>query len=133
MFGTGAMIMLDETACTVRASQVIARFYDHESCGQCSQCREGTQWLDQILARIARGKGLPEDAELLKSLARGMAPGKTICALADAAAIPTLALVRNFREELEAHARDGSAPAGTVPFAERDSDERHVRLEGSAT
>ena len=100
MLGTGAMIMLDETACTVRAMQVIARFYEHESCGQCSQCREGTQWLAQIFARIERGQGRKEDIELLSSLANGMAPGKTICALSDAAAIPTLSAIRLFKDEL---------------------------------
>ena len=56
MLGTAAMIMLDETACVVRAMEVIARFYDHESCGQCSQCREGTQWLHQIFRRIEHGQ-----------------------------------------------------------------------------
>ena len=110
MLGTGAMILLDATACVVRASAVVARFYDHESCGQCSQCREGTQWLSQILARLENGKGREEDVELLTSLASGMAPGKTICALADAAAIPTHAVVRHFREELLAHVHHGGCP-----------------------
>ncbi|HVS11364.1 MAG TPA: NADH-quinone oxidoreductase subunit NuoF, partial [Planctomycetota bacterium] len=96
MFGTGAMIVLDQTACLVRASEVIARFYDHESCGQCSQCREGTQWLHEIFRRIERGGGVSEDLETLTSLAKGMAPAKTICALSAAAAIPTLAVLRHF-------------------------------------
>jgi NADH-quinone oxidoreductase subunit F len=103
MFGTAAMIVLDETACVVRASRVIARFYDHESCGQCSQCREGTQWLSQIFRRIEEGEGKPDDIATLESLARGMAPGKTICALSDAAAIPTLAVIKHFRAEIQAH------------------------------
>jgi NADH-quinone oxidoreductase subunit F len=117
MLGTGAMIILDETACTVRAMEVIARFYDHESCGQCSQCREGTEWLHQIFARIERGEGRPEDVELLTSLANGMAPGKTICALSDAAAIPTHAIVRHFRHEIEEHVRLGGCPSriGAAP------------------
>jgi NADH-quinone oxidoreductase subunit F len=110
MLGTGAMVILDESACTVRAMKVIARFYDHESCGQCSQCREGTQWLSQIFARIERGQGRAEDIELLSSLANGMAPGKTICALSDAAAIPTHAAVKHFRAELEEHVRLGRCP-----------------------
>jgi NADH-quinone oxidoreductase subunit F len=110
MFGTGAMILLDETACVVEASAIISRFYEHESCGQCSQCREGTQWLHQIFRRIEEGRGLPEDIELLSSLAHGMAPGKTICALSDAAAIPTHAVVKNFRAELEEHVRLGRCP-----------------------
>ena len=110
MFGTGAMIVLDATACVVRASEIIARFYDHESCGQCSQCREGTQWLSQIFHRIEAGAGKVEDIDMLVSLARGMAPGKTICALSDAAAIPTLAVVKHFRAELEEHVRSGGCP-----------------------
>jgi NADH-quinone oxidoreductase subunit F len=118
MFGTGAMIVLDDTVALAEAERIIARFYEHESCGQCSQCREGTQWLDQILQRIATGKGKPEDPALLESLSRGMAPGKTICALADAAAIPTLALLKGFRPEIEAQARTGQAPAGTAPLSE---------------
>ena len=73
MLGTASMIMLDDTACTVRAMEVIARFYDHESCGQCSQCREGTEWLHQIFARLEHGQGRMEDVELLTSLANGMA------------------------------------------------------------
>ncbi len=110
MLGTGAMIVLDESACTVRAMEVIARFYDHESCGQCSQCREGTEWLHQIFARLERGEGRAQDIDLLDSLASGMAPGKTICALSDAAAIPTHSIVRHFRAELEEHVRLGRCP-----------------------
>ena len=110
MLGTVSMIFLDETACTVRAMKVIARFYDHESCGQCSQCREGTQWLYQIFARLESGHGRKEDIELLSSLAHGMAPAKTICALADAAAIPTHAIVKHFRAELEAHVEHRGCP-----------------------
>ena len=110
MLGTGAIMVLDETACTVRAMEVVARFYDHESCGQCSQCREGTQWLYQIFRRLENGEGKVEDVELLDSLAHGMAPGKTICALADAAAIPTHAIVRHFKDELMEHATLGRCP-----------------------
>jgi NADH-quinone oxidoreductase subunit F len=107
MFGTGAMIVLDETACVARASLVIARFYDHESCGQCSQCREGTQWLSQIFERLCDGRGRMEDLDLLQDLAGGMTPAKTICALSDAAAIPVQTVLRHFREELEEHVRRG--------------------------
>ena len=113
MFGTGAIIVLDETASIAQIMEVTLRFYDHESCGQCSQCREGTQWLHQVFKRIARGAGKREDIDLLVSLASGMAPGKTICALSDAAAIPTHAVVKHFRAELEqcvALGRDPFAP-----------------------
>jgi len=122
MLGTGAMVMLDETTCTVRSMEIMARFYEHESCGQCSQCREGTQWLHQILQRIEAGQGRMEDIDLLTSLCNGMAPGKTICALSDAAAIPTHSLVRHFRHELEEHVhlggcplKDGTQPAAALP------------------
>ena len=119
------MIILDETACVVRASQVIARFYDHESCGQCSQCREGTHWLHQIFARIEGGQGRMEDIELLSSLAHGMAPGKTICALSDAAAIPTHAVVKHFRDEIEEHVRLGRCPL-KPEGAKRRAQEAHA-------
>jgi len=111
MLGTGAIIVLDDTASVPRAMKVMARFYHHESCGQCSQCREGTEWLHQIFARIEDGQGRMEDIDLLTSLANGMAPGKTICALADAAAIPTHSTVRHFRAELEAYVKNGGRPA----------------------
>jgi len=102
MFGTGAMIILDETACVVRSALVLARFYEHESCGQCSQCREGTEWLEQIIARLLDGRGQSGDIDLLTDLCNGMTPGKTICALSDAAALPVLAALRHFRSEFEA-------------------------------
>jgi NADH-quinone oxidoreductase subunit F len=111
MFGTGAMIILDETASVVRSALVLMNFYEHESCGQCSQCREGTQWLAQVFQRIHDGHGKPEDIPLLADLAYGMAPGKTICALSDAAAIPTHSVIRNFRDELEEYVREGGHPS----------------------
>ena len=98
--GTAAMIMIDDHTSMARVMEIISRFYDHESCGQCSQCREGTQWLSQIFRRIAHGKGKADDVATLEALAKGMAPGKTICALSDAAAIPTLSAVRLFKDEL---------------------------------
>ncbi len=116
MLGTAAMIVMDEDTCMVRAHEIIARFYEHESCGQCSQCREGTQWLHQIFHRIEVGKGRMEDIDMLVTLSRGMAPGKTICALSDAAAIPTLAVVQHFRGEFEEHVNKQACPflpAGT--------------------
>ena len=127
MFGTAAMILLDETACVVRASHVIARFYDHESCGQCSQCREGTQWLSQIFERIEEGRGQADDLVTLDSLARGMAPGKTICALSDAAAIPTLAVLKHFRGEIEEHVRRKGCPLRLPPERETSVLDDHCR------
>ena len=111
MFGTGAMIVLDETASVVRSALVLMNFYEHESCGQCSQCREGTQWLAQVFQRLHDGEGREEDLELLRGIANGMAPGKTICALSDAAAIPTHSVLRNFADEIEEYVREGGHEA----------------------
>ncbi len=119
MLGTAALIALDERACTVRAMEVVARFYDHESCGQCSQCREGTQWLSQIFHRIESGRGRMEDIEMLATLSKSMAPGKTICALSDAAAIPTLAVVKHFKDELEQHVLEQRCPLADPHAAKR--------------
>jgi NADH-quinone oxidoreductase subunit F len=126
MFGTAAMVMLDDQSCVVQASYVIARFYDHESCGQCSQCREGTQWLSQIFRRIEEGRGQPDDVATLEGLARGMAPGKTICALSDAAAIPTLAVIKHFREEIEAHIRGKGCPFRKAGSARAPEQHEHA-------
>jgi NADH-quinone oxidoreductase subunit F len=105
------MIVLDETASVVRSALVLMNFYEHESCGQCSQCREGTQWLAQVFQRLHDGQGREEDLELLRGIANGMAPGKTICALSDAAAIPTHSVLRNFADEIEEYVREGGHEA----------------------
>lgn len=119
MLGTAALIAMDDHACVVRAMEVVARFYDHESCGQCSQCREGTQWLSQIFHRIEIGRGRMEDVQMLEDLAKSMAPGKTICALSDAAAIPTLAIVKHFKDEIEEHVRLARCPFVDPAHAKR--------------
>jgi len=110
--GTAAMVMMDDHTSMARVMEVIARFYEHESCGQCSQCREGTQWLSQIFHRIATGHGQEDDVVTLESLAKGMAPAKTICALSDAAAIPTLSAVKLFKDELMQCIREKRDPLG---------------------
>jgi len=110
--GTAAMVMMDDHTSMARVMEVIARFYEHESCGQCSQCREGTQWLSQIFHRIAHGLGQDDDIATLEALAKGMAPAKTICALSDAAAIPTLSAIKLFKDELTQCIRDGRDPLG---------------------
>jgi NADH-quinone oxidoreductase subunit F len=129
--GTAAMIMMDETACIARAMSVIARFYDHESCGQCSQCREGTQWLSQIFRRIEEGRGEVDDVATLESLAQGMAPGKTICALSDAAAIPTLSAVRLFKAELEEHIRLKRCPLAVAGAARSGAEHDELATSGA--
>jgi len=99
MLGSGAIIVMDETADVLAVTRRLAHFYAHESCGQCTPCREGTGWLERILLRIERGQGRPEDMDVLKDAASHMA-GRTICALADGAAAPVLSLIRHFPEEI---------------------------------
>ncbi len=98
--GTGAMIVMDETTCMVRALERLSRFYMSESCGQCTPCREGTGWLDRVLKRIIAGQGRSEDLALLLDVA-GRIEGHTICALGDAAAWPVQSFLKHFRHEFE--------------------------------
>ncbi len=109
MLGSGAVIVLDETACMAKVLQVITRFYAHESCGQCTPCRQGTAWMARIAERIVRGMGREGDVDLLMDIARSMM-GKTICPLADAAAMPVIAICEKYREELEEHIRERKCP-----------------------
>jgi NADH-quinone oxidoreductase subunit F len=109
MGGSGAVIVMDETTCMVRVGEVVNRFYHHESCGQCTQCREGTAWLHQILMRIEEGRGRVADLEILKDVCRNM-KGQTICVLSDSAAMPTESYLRHFQEEFEAHIQQGGCP-----------------------
>ena len=98
--GSGAVIVMDETTCMVRACTRIARFYHMESCGQCTPCREGTGWMHRVLQRICDGKGRSEDLELLRSAA-GQIEGHTICAFGEAAAWPVQGMLRHFFHEFE--------------------------------
>lgn len=109
MLGTGAVIVMDETVCMVRAAATLAHFYAHESCGQCSQCREGTNWMAKILDRIEAGKGRPSDLDNLLDMSEAM-KAKTICALSDAAAMPTEGFIKQFRDEFEQHIAEGRCP-----------------------
>jgi NADH-quinone oxidoreductase subunit F len=93
---------MDEDTCMVRAAERLAYFYYEESCGQCTPCREGTGWLWRMADRIENGHGKMSDIELLNSVADNI-QGRTICALGDAAAMPTRAFVKVFREEFEHH------------------------------
>jgi NADH-quinone oxidoreductase subunit F len=114
MLGSGAVIVMDETTCMVKAAERLAYFYYEESCGQCTPCREGTGWLYRVIHRIENGSGRPEDLDLLLNLADNM-QGRTICALGDAAAMPVRAFVKTFRAEFEhhiAHRRCLVAPGG---------------------
>jgi len=102
MLGSAGVIVMDETTCMVKAARRIARFYAEESCGQCTQCREGTEWLYQILTRIENGSGRPGELEILLDICANM-KGTTICPLSDAAAMPVESYVGKFYDEFAAH------------------------------
>lgn len=102
MLGSGGFIVYDEDQCIVRNTWNFARFYHHESCGQCSPCREGTGWMEKVLHKIEHGHGTMEDIDLLWDIQRKI-EGNTICPLGDAAAWPVAAAIRHFRDEFEWH------------------------------
>lgn len=104
MLGSGAIIVIDDSNSMVDLLDVIMHFYHHESCGQCTPCREGTGWLNKIVHRIMKGQGEIKDIDLIKKVSEQMM-GKTICALSDAAAMPAISFVTKFRDEFEAHIR----------------------------
>jgi NADH-quinone oxidoreductase subunit F len=105
MLGSGGFIVFDETACIVRNTWNFSRFYEHESCGQCSPCREGTGWMQKVLNRIEHGKGNMSDIDLLVDVAKKI-EGNTICPLGDAAAWPVASAIRHFRDEFEWHIKN---------------------------
>jgi NADH-quinone oxidoreductase subunit F len=107
--GTGGIMVMDEDTCMVRVACVITWFFRDESCGQCTQCREGTAWLNKIVTRIERGAGSSEDIEILGDVA-GKMEGQTICAFADAAAWPVQGLLRHFRGDFDQHVQQGKCP-----------------------
>jgi len=102
MLGSGAVIVMDETTCMVKALERLSYFYFEESCGQCTPCREGTGWLYRVVHRIEHGQGRPEDLALLESVT-GNIMGRTICALGDAASMPVQSFIKHFRSEFEYH------------------------------
>ena len=102
MMGSGGFIVMDEDTSIVKNLFTFARFYHHESCGQCSPCREGTGWMEKILRKILRGEGTMRDIDLLWDI-QAKIEGKTICPLGDAAAWPVASAIRHFRSEFEAY------------------------------
>ncbi len=102
MLGSGAVIVLDDSRCMVKSLQRLSYFYMHESCGQCTPCREGTGWLSRMVDRVENGMGRASDMDLLNSVADNI-QGRTICALGDAAAMPVRAMIKHFRREFEYH------------------------------
>ena len=102
MLGSGAVIVIDDSRCMVKSLLRLSYFYSHESCGQCTPCREGTGWLHRMVHRIEHGQGRMEDIDLLNSVADNI-QGRTICALGDAAAMPVRAMIKHFRDEFVHH------------------------------
>jgi NADH-quinone oxidoreductase subunit F len=118
LLGSCGVIVMDEDACMVRALQVIARFYHHESCGQCTPCREGTGWLHRLLVHLEAGGADSRDVELLLQVADNMM-GNTICLLADAAAMPVKSFITKFRREFEQHLEQGGCPQRSAERGQR--------------
>jgi NADH-quinone oxidoreductase subunit F len=109
MLGSGAVIVMDDSTDVIAAAHRIVRFYAHESCGQCTPCREGTTWLERIFGRIMSGRGRPSDIDLLLDVSDGISPGlgwppvmTTICPLGPSATAPVVSLMKYFRDEVEA-------------------------------
>jgi NADH-quinone oxidoreductase subunit F len=109
MLGSGAVIVLDETTCLVKVCWRAQKFFEHESCGKCTPCREGTGWMSSVLGRIERGEGKPGDIELLLDIA-GNISGKTFCPLGDGAAVVVTSFIKHFRGEFERHIKEGGCP-----------------------
>jgi NADH-quinone oxidoreductase subunit F len=118
--GTAGIMVMDEDTCMVRALEIIDRFYHHESCGQCSPCREGTGWLHKLLVRLEEGNGRTEDIDLMNKISDNMM-GNTVCVLADAAAMPTQSYISKFRDEFIAHITLGRCPLKKEGTAHRDA------------
>ena len=106
MLGSAGAIVLDDTTCMVWLAENLLHFYRHESCGKCTPCREGTDWLFKLLRKIESGQGSMRDIDLLSSVAANVG-GKTLCAFGDAAVTPVLTTIKHFRHEYEAHVREG--------------------------
>ncbi|MEJ2368222.1 MAG: NADH-quinone oxidoreductase subunit NuoF [Acidobacteriota bacterium] len=105
MLGSAGVIVMNDSVCMVRALKNLMEFYSHESCGQCTPCREGTHWLKLIVSRIEAGEGRDGDCDLILDVADNIS-FKTICPLGDAAAMPATSFVKQFRDEFEAHIRE---------------------------
>lgn len=104
MLGSAGVMVMDETVCMVRALYITMRFFAHESCGQCSPCREGTGWMEKVVSRILNGNGSVQDLKTIAETAKYLS-GTTICALAEGAAMPLGSYVEKFYSEFESHVR----------------------------
>jgi NADH-quinone oxidoreductase subunit F len=120
MLGSGAVIVMDDSRCMVESLKRLSYFYMHESCGQCTPCREGTGWLWRVVDRIHNGHGKPSDLDLLDNVADNI-QGRTICALGDAAAMPVRAMLKHFRHEFQAMIDKAMAQRAHTPAMEARS------------
>ncbi len=119
MLGSGAIIIMDDTTCVVQAAHRIVKFFSHESCGQCTPCREGTTWLEMVLDRIEHGQGRPMDLDLLLDVSDNISPGlrwppamTTICPLGPSATAPIVSIMTHFKDEVGSHVHEGRCPLG---------------------
>jgi NADH-quinone oxidoreductase subunit F len=113
MLGSGAIIVMDETTCMVKAAERMIKFFEHESCGKCSPCREGTYWLSQIMERIEQGKGENGDVDLLLDICDNIY-AKTLCPMGDGATVPIVSSIKNFRDEYEYHIKNKRCMVSSV-------------------
>jgi NADH-quinone oxidoreductase subunit F len=120
MLGSAGIIVLDDSVCIVDAVWRLAKFFAHESCGQCTPCREGTNWMETILDRLERGGGRQQDADLLLDMCDNIG-GKSLCALGDAAIGPVMSSVRKFRDEYVHHVEHKSCLPGTKRYRKLDA------------
>jgi NADH-quinone oxidoreductase subunit F len=121
--GTGGVIVMDEDTNLLKVLLRITHFYHHESCGQCTPCREGTGWMEKILKRIDQGNGTSKDLDLLVSVAQNI-EGNTICALGDAAAWPVKFMIQRFRDEFEKYVK----PQVVIPVPNKVHSMRFTKI-----
>jgi NADH-quinone oxidoreductase subunit F len=124
MLGSGAVIVMDESVCMVKALERLSYFYFEESCGQCTPCREGTGWLYRVVHRIEHGQGRKEDLDLLMSVTENIM-GRTICALGDAAAMPVRGFLKHYKNEFEYHIENKKCLV--APEVQREGSKIYVR------
>ena len=124
MMGSGAVVVMDDTTDAVKACWKVVKFFAHESCGKCTPCREGTDWLEKVLHRILEGHGRPEDLDLLLDVSDNISPGlawppkqTTICPLGPSAVSPIMSALDRFRPEFEAYIARAEPPEFTPPVA----------------
>jgi len=125
--GTGAVIVMDKSTDIVAAIARFSAFYKHESCGQCTPCREGTTWMNNMMARMVEGRAHVREIDMLLELTKQV-EGRTICALGDAAAWPIQGLMRHFRPEVEARIAKYRSEYGAVGFGGHLASENDDRL-----